>query len=163
MRAASWGLLLLAAVAAGQTRYRSPDDLALSPDGKRFYVTNSWSDTVSEVDAASLQVLRTLPAGFEPTGVAMDAARNVLYVANRLSDDISIVAWDDSLMCGLVHPPLTAVTRDIPAYGAAATKLLLATIDGHSPGDIVTPRGVLTPRGSTGSARAAQRESAPTN
>jgi DNA-binding LacI/PurR family transcriptional regulator len=68
-------------------------------------------------------------------------------------DDVSIVAWDDSLMCGVVHPPLTAVTRDIPAYGASATKLLLAVIDGLSPGDAVTPRGVLTPRGSTGPAR----------
>jgi YVTN family beta-propeller protein len=59
--------------------------------GGRFYVTNSWSDTVSEVDAQSLHLLRTLPAGFEPTGVAVDAARNVLYVANRLSDDISLI------------------------------------------------------------------------
>jgi DNA-binding LacI/PurR family transcriptional regulator len=69
-------------------------------------------------------------------------------------DDVSIVAWDDSLMCGVVHPPLTALTRDIPAYGTAATKLLLAAIEGLSPGDIMTPRGELTPRGSTGPARA---------
>ena len=68
-----------------------PRGIALAPDGKRFYVTNSWTDTVTEIDTASLQVLRTLPAGFEPTGVAMDAARNVLYVANRLSDDISVI------------------------------------------------------------------------
>lgn len=36
-------------------------------------------------------MLRTLPTGFEPTGVTVDAARNVLYVANRLSDDISLI------------------------------------------------------------------------
>jgi len=70
---------------------RVPRGIAVAPDGKRFYVTNSWSDTVSEVDVATMKVLRTLPTGFEPTGLAPDAAHNVLYVANRLSDDVSII------------------------------------------------------------------------
>jgi DNA-binding beta-propeller fold protein YncE len=34
--------------------------------------------------------LRTLPAGFEPTGIAFDG-RGTLYVANRLSDDVAVV------------------------------------------------------------------------
>jgi DNA-binding LacI/PurR family transcriptional regulator len=95
-----------------------------------------------------------------PTAIVYDSdllAVTGMGVAHQMGfsvpDDVSIVAWDDSLMCGVVHPPLTAVTRDIPAYGASATKLLLAVIDGLSPGDAVTPRGVLTPRGSTGPAR----------
>ena len=41
-------------------------------------------------------------------------------------DDVSIVGWDDSLISQVVHPPLTAVTRDIEAYGVAATQHLLA-------------------------------------
>jgi DNA-binding LacI/PurR family transcriptional regulator len=41
-----------------------------------------------------------------------------------------MVAWDDSPICGLVHPPLTALTRDIVAYGANAARLLLAVIAG---------------------------------
>jgi len=96
-----------------------------------------------------------------PTSVVYDSdllAVTGLGVAHQMGfsvpDDVSIVAWDDSLMCGVVHPPLTALTRDIPAYGTAATKLLLAAIEGLSPGDIMTPRGELTPRGSTGPARA---------
>ena len=32
-------------------------------------------------------------------------------------DDLSIVGWDDSLISQVVHPPLTAITRDITAYG----------------------------------------------
>ena len=43
---------------------------ALPPDGKRLYVANSWSDTVSEIDTARLAVVRTLPAGFEPNSVS---------------------------------------------------------------------------------------------
>jgi DNA-binding LacI/PurR family transcriptional regulator len=95
-----------------------------------------------------------------PTAIVYDSdllAVTGLGVAHQMGfsvpDDLSIVAWDDSLMCGVVHPPLTAVTRDIPAYGAAATKQLLAVIDGQAPGDFETPRAELTPRGSTGPAR----------
>ena len=39
-------------------------------------------------------------------------------------------AWDDSLICQVVHPPLTAVSRDIVEYGIAAGRHLLAAIDG---------------------------------
>src|SRR5206468_8111268 len=43
--------------------------------------------------------------------------------------DLSIVAWDDSPLCSLVHPPLTALTRDIAEYGAHAARELLAAVD----------------------------------
>jgi DNA-binding LacI/PurR family transcriptional regulator len=66
--------------------------------------------------------------------------------------DISIVGWDDSLISQVVHPPLTAITRDITAYGVTATKHLLAAIDGAAEGDVETGRGELTTRGSTGRA-----------
>ena len=68
-------------------------------------------------------------------------------------DDVSIIGWDDSLISQVVHPPLTAITRDIEAYGSAATRHLLAAIDGQAVGDLETERGDLTTRGSTGRAR----------
>jgi DNA-binding LacI/PurR family transcriptional regulator len=68
-------------------------------------------------------------------------------------EDLSIVSWDDSLISQVVHPPLTAVTRDIQAYGVAATRHLLAVVEGKATGDVETPRGELTPRGSTGPLR----------
>ena len=40
-------------------------------------------------------------------------------------DDLSIVGWDDSLISQVVHPPLTAITRDITAYGVEAARHLL--------------------------------------
>src|SRR5947209_20296585 len=39
---------------------RVPRGIAMSTDGKRVYVTNSWADTISEIDSASLHVTRTL-------------------------------------------------------------------------------------------------------
>jgi DNA-binding LacI/PurR family transcriptional regulator len=68
-------------------------------------------------------------------------------------DDVSIVGWDDSLISQVVHPPLTAITRDIEAYGSAATRQLLAAIAGETVGDLETERGELTTRGSTGRPR----------
>jgi DNA-binding LacI/PurR family transcriptional regulator len=69
--------------------------------------------------------------------------------------DVSIVGWDDSLISQVVHPPLTAITRDLVEFGRAAARLLLASVDGTGAADVETPRGELTPRGSTGRARSA--------
>ncbi|MBB5873884.1 DNA-binding LacI/PurR family transcriptional regulator [Allocatelliglobosispora scoriae] len=63
--------------------------------------------------------------------------------------DLSIIAWDDSPICRLVHPPLTAMTRDISAYGTHAARLLLSAIDGKPVTSMHDEPAHLTPRGST--------------
>lgn len=63
--------------------------------------------------------------------------------------DVSIVAWDDSPLCRLVHPPLTAMSRDIPGYGANAARQLLAAIAGEKVGGFRDTAATLRPRGST--------------
>lgn len=108
---------------------------------------------------------RFLSAPEPPTAIVYDSdllAVTGLGVAQHMGfsvpDDLSIVGWDDSLISQVVHPPLTAITRDIQAYGAAATRHLLAAIDGRPIADFETRRGELTPRGSTGRAPAAVGE-----
>lgn len=69
--------------------------------------------------------------------------------------DLSLVAFDDSPLCRLVHPPLTALSRDIPAYGAlAARQLAEAVAGGPEQPSRQAETARLTPRGST--ARPAQ-------
>jgi DNA-binding LacI/PurR family transcriptional regulator len=63
--------------------------------------------------------------------------------------ELSIVAWDDSPLCSLVHPPLTALSRDISAYGAHAARQLLAAIAGEKVVNVEAGSAHLTPRGST--------------
>lgn len=67
--------------------------------------------------------------------------------------DVSLVAWDDSPLCTLVHPALSAASRDVTAFGAAAAHHLLAVLAGDAAGDIevtaAAPRLVL--RASTAS------------
>lgn len=71
--------------------------------------------------------------------------------------DVSIVAWDDSPLCQLTHPPLTALSRDIPAYGGHAARKLLAAIAGEAVGGYQDETAHLTPRGSTAPPRTASR------
>lgn len=84
--------------------------------------------------------------------LAVTGLRAAQEMGLTVPDDVSIVAWDDSLMCSIVHPPLTAMTRDIPREGATAAGRLLALIDGTSPDDLEIPGAALTPRASTGPA-----------
>jgi DNA-binding LacI/PurR family transcriptional regulator len=99
---------------------------------------------------------KLLSAPEPPTAIVYDSdllAVTGLGVAQQMGfavpDDLSIVGWDDSLISQVVHPPLTAITRDIEAYGIAAAARLLAAVEGKTKGDVETGRGELTPRGST--------------
>ena len=107
---------------------------------------------------------RLLSSPQPPTAIIFDSdllAVTGLGVAQQMGfvvpDDISLIGWDDSLISRVVHPPLTAITRDIGAYGFAAAAHLLAVIEGTTHEDVEVARGELTPRGST----APPRDAAP--
>lgn len=63
--------------------------------------------------------------------------------------DLSIIAWDDSLLSSVVHPPLTALSRDVAAYGANAARRLLMVIADGSAASFQDATAHLVPRGST--------------
>ena len=99
---------------------------------------------------------RLLSSPTPPTAILFDSdllAVTGLGVAQQMGfvvpDDVSLIGWDDSLISRVVHPPLTAITRDITEYGATAASHLLAVIDGEAHGDVEVVRGELTTRGST--------------
>ena len=64
-------------------------------------------------------------------------------------DDISIVAWDDSMLCRVVHPALTALGRDVPGFGATAARLLCDLLKGEAVRSEHVPPAQLVVRGST--------------
>ncbi|HET7012700.1 MAG TPA: LacI family DNA-binding transcriptional regulator, partial [Streptosporangiaceae bacterium] len=95
--------------------------------------------------------------GLPPTAIVYDndlMALAGLAVAKQLGIDVpgelSIVAWDDSALCELVHPPLTALRRDIVAAGTQAARQLRLLAAGGEVSDFEEPPPVLTERGSTG-------------
>jgi DNA-binding LacI/PurR family transcriptional regulator len=63
--------------------------------------------------------------------------------------DLSIIAGDDSPLCQHVHPPLTAVYRDIGDLGQRAARSLLQLLDGAITEELHAPSPWLVPRGST--------------
>ena len=120
------------------------------------------TDYSAESGARATRKLLSSPT--PPTAIVFDSdllAVTGLGVAQQMGfsvpDDVSIVGWDDSLIIQVVHPALTAITRDIEEFGAAATRQLLAAIEGEAAGDLETARGELTPRGSTGRPRRSPR------
>ena len=119
--------------------------------------------TVVDTDYSSEEGARATRALLEradrPTAITLDndlMAVAALGVARELGlavpEQLSIVAGDDSNLCLLVHPTLTALSRDVAGYGALAARVLLGEIDQEHAGDLQDATPHLTVRGSTGPA-----------
>ncbi|MDX5568655.1 substrate-binding domain-containing protein, partial [Streptomyces sp. ID05-04B] len=68
--------------------------------------------------------------------------------------DVSLLAWDDSQLCRLTHPTLSAMSHDVHGFGAEAARTLFGVLTGSGPRSHPVPTSVLTPRGSTAPPRA---------
>jgi DNA-binding LacI/PurR family transcriptional regulator len=75
-------------------------------------------------------------------------------VAQRLGvsvpSELSIVSWDDSALCELIHPAVTALRRDIAAAGSMAARMLRELAAGGTPGNFGEPTPELVARDSSG-------------
>ncbi|MET0304480.1 MAG: LacI family DNA-binding transcriptional regulator [Microbacteriaceae bacterium] len=67
----------------------------------------------------------------------------------RVPDDLSVTGYDGSELGQYLHPSLTSVSTDVIAWGAAATRSLLAAIDGAEPDHLELEPARLIVRGST--------------
>jgi DNA-binding LacI/PurR family transcriptional regulator len=99
---------------------------------------------------------RLLSAATRPTAILYDndvmavAGTSVAHeMAVDVPQDLSIVAWDDSVLCEIVHPALTALKRDIVAYGTHAAERLLELLGGAAVPDLEDAMPRLVARGST--------------
>ena len=63
--------------------------------------------------------------------MAIEGMRVALEQGLSVPDDISIVSWDDSFMCTVTTPSITALWRDIPRLGSRAVPMLFKQIDGE--------------------------------
>ncbi|MFC9238218.1 LacI family DNA-binding transcriptional regulator [Streptomyces decoyicus] len=90
---------------------------------------------------------RLLDAAQPPTAIIYDndvmAVAGASVAAGRglaVPGALSIVAWDDSALCRVTHPRLTALVRDTPGFGRLAAQELLTVLDG---GPLRTVQGEL--------------------
>ncbi|MFI5915702.1 LacI family DNA-binding transcriptional regulator [Dactylosporangium sp. NPDC051541] len=107
-------------------------------------------------EAGGRATRRLLSADRRPTAIIYDndvMAVAGLAVAHEMGvavpADLSLVAWDDSMLCGVLHPPLTALSRDLVAYGANAARTLLTVIAEGRAEDLQDVTAHLVTRGST--------------
>ena len=75
-------------------------------------------------------------------------------------DDLSIIAWDDSVLCEHTYPRLTVLSHDVIGFGAHAGRRLLEVIDGAEPAAHLDSTPRVVQRESTG--RAPREISRPT-
>jgi DNA-binding LacI/PurR family transcriptional regulator len=63
--------------------------------------------------------------------------------------DLSLLAWDDSQLCRLTHPPLSAMSHDVHGFGAEVARTLFEVLEGTRTDSHQVATPSLKPRGST--------------
>lgn len=103
---------------------------------------------------ATREVLAATP---RPTAIVYD--NDLMAVAGlavvqaldlRIPDDITLVAWDDSPLCRITHPTLTALSHNVVGYGTEVTHRLLDLLAGAQPQSHLYSTPLLLIRDSSG-------------
>ncbi|MBV8341553.1 MAG: hypothetical protein JO173_04160, partial [Gammaproteobacteria bacterium] len=68
-----------------------PERIALSPDGRRLYVTDEDAARLTVLDAAHGSTIASAPVGREPEGVRASADGRLVLVTSETDDSIAIV------------------------------------------------------------------------
>ncbi|MEU0094954.1 LacI family DNA-binding transcriptional regulator [Kribbella sp. NPDC006257] len=84
--------------------------------------------------------------------MAVAALRVAMDLGTKVPEELSIVAWDDSPLCELARPGITAIDQQTMERGRMAADLLFRIAAGESGLHWQTPPGVLRVRDSTGPA-----------
>ncbi|MEV6290642.1 LacI family DNA-binding transcriptional regulator [Streptomyces sp. NPDC051896] len=140
----------------------------LRAEAERRGLTEVRSVTTDYSDAQGAAVTRRV-LGDPPVATALIYDNDVMAVAGlaataelgfRVPQDVSVVSWEDSALCRMVTPRLSALSRDSAEFGRTAARELLALLDGNPARAVGVPVPRLTGRGSTapvpGNARAEQ-------
>lgn len=113
---------------------RGPVHLALKPDGGEIFVSNSLSDSVSEVYNTTDEVGDTYMIGNDPVRGLVSIDNSLLYVANFRSQYVTVYSIDDGRRLGSIH-----VGDGPSAMAFSAAGHLLFVVDTRS-GDVAVVR-----------------------
>lgn len=82
----------------GHQTYLSPQSrpIALSPDGQSLFVAATTSNRVDVRSTGTLGRLGTVEVGLEPVGLAVKPDGSEVWVANHVSDSVSVIDADPS-------------------------------------------------------------------
>ncbi|MHC4074026.1 MAG: YncE family protein, partial [Planctomycetota bacterium] len=72
-------------------RYKTPVNMAISPDGDEIYVACEASHTVIVVGIRKLRKIAEIEVGHQPSDITFSPDGARAYVSNRLDDTVSVV------------------------------------------------------------------------
>jgi DNA-binding LacI/PurR family transcriptional regulator len=103
-------------------------------------MSGTLETTDGSPEAGRAATLKTLTEDAPPSALVFDT--DLLAVAGldavrdlglRVPDDVSLVAWDGSILCDVVRPRLTSLKRDVVELGRAAARAVL-DVESATPG-----------------------------
>ncbi len=95
----------------------TPRAIVWTPDGSSAFIAGMGSNNVIEVDTSGQRLTR-IDVGAGPSGLALDAPRDRLYVLNRFDGTIDVIGLVDRSVIGRVH--LHDPTPDVIRTGRRA-------------------------------------------
>ena len=113
---------------------RAPVQLALKPDGGEVFVSNSLSNSISEIYADTDDVAGAYLMGADPVRGLVSADNALLYVANLHSEEVTIYSIEDGKRTGFIH-----VGDGPSALAFSSAGHLLFVVDARS-GDVAVVR-----------------------
>jgi YVTN family beta-propeller protein len=113
---------------------KTPVHLAMKPDGGEIFVSNSGSDSISEIATGNNEVGGTYMIGSSPVRGIVSGDNSRLWVANFGADSITLYSIDDGRLIGGIR---TGAAPDALAFSEDEHLLLAA--DAHS-GDVAVIR-----------------------
>jgi YVTN family beta-propeller protein len=137
--------------AAGLQLFESPqaDPLLLSPDGAHLYSVLTTAGRVRVITTSNLAAIATIEVGVDPVSVALRPDGSELWVANHVSDSVSVISLlpgpsqykvvetiqavdAANLITDFDEPVGIAFANDDKAYVALSSRNRIAIVDANS-------------------------------
>ncbi|MCH2064286.1 MAG: ankyrin repeat domain-containing protein [Roseibacillus sp.] len=77
--------------AVGHPSFLSPHARPVALNGEHVFVTNTPADTVDVIDRKTRRIVRRIPVGIDPVGLALRPDGKELWVSNHVSDSVSVI------------------------------------------------------------------------
>lgn len=129
----------------------------LTREGRRRGMTMQHVEGTYAYDSGAQHTRSLLAASPRPTALilgndvmATAALRMAADLDIAVPEQLSIVAWDDSVLCVVARPGITAMDHGLSERARLATDLLFQLIGGAGEPHRVSPAGTLLVRESTG-------------
>ena len=111
---------------------RAPVQLALKPDGGELFVSNSLSNSISEIYASTDEVAGATMIGEDPVRGLVSSDNSLLYIANFHSQYVTIYAIDEGKRLPVRQGGSIRVGDGPSALAFSSSGLLLFVVDARS-------------------------------